>query len=54
MFISSWYFSMLGSFVPLNQMHFIIDKFIRRQFIGIIEIIVTLIIYLRPFILSQD
>jgi hypothetical protein len=34
-FVKSWYFSMLGSFVPLKSMPYIIDKFIRKGFRGV-------------------
>jgi hypothetical protein len=34
-FITGWYFSLLGSFVPLGSMHLIIDKFLRSQFTGL-------------------
>ena len=44
MFSSSWYFSLCGSFVPLNSMHLFIDKFIRKGFAGINELILTLLI----------
>ena len=35
MFISSWYFSLCGSFVPLDSMHIFIDKFIKKGYAGI-------------------
>jgi hypothetical protein len=48
----SWYFSMLGSFLPLEVMHLVVDKFIRRQFAGLNEVILTLLIYLRSELLQ--
>lgn len=51
-FIISWYFSLLGTFVPLASMHLIIDKFLRSQFTGLNEIILTLLIYLKSTLLG--
>ena len=51
-FITSWYFSLLGSFVPLSSMHLIIDKFLSSQFTGLNEIIITMLIYLKGTLLS--
>ena len=44
MFASSWYFSLCGSFVPLDNMHHFIDKFIKKGFAGINELIITLLL----------
>jgi len=43
---------MLGSFLPLEAMHLVVDKFIRRQFTGLNEVILTLLIYLRQELLQ--
>jgi hypothetical protein len=51
-FITSWYFSLLGSFVPLASMHLVVDKFLRSQFTGLNEIIITLLIYLKGTLLA--
>jgi hypothetical protein len=37
----------MASFVPLESMHFIVDKFIRKGFKGINEVLITLLIYLK-------
>jgi hypothetical protein len=51
-FITSWYFSMFGNFVPLESMHLVLDKFMRSQFTGLNEIILALLIYLKPALLA--
>ena len=44
MFISSWYFSLCGSFVPLDSMHIFIDKFVKKGYAGINELIIALLL----------
>lgn len=44
MFASSWYFSLCGSFVPLDAMHHFLDKFIKGGFAGINELLLTLML----------
>lgn len=51
-FITSWYFSLLGTFVPLGSMHLVIDKFLRKQFTGLNEIILAFLIYLKSTLLG--
>jgi len=51
-FVRSWYFSMLGSFIPLEQMALIIDKFLRKGLKGVNEVILTLLILLKEELLS--
>jgi len=47
MFAQTWYFTMLGSFVPQPAMPYVIDKYITKGFIGLNQIILTLLIYLK-------
>ena len=35
-------------------MHLVLDKFIRKQFTGITQLIITLLIFLKSEIMSQD
>ena len=48
----SWYFSMLGSFIPLRSMPFVIDKFMAKGFKGINEVILIMLIYLKRELLA--
>lgn len=43
---------MFGNFIPIESMHLVIDKFIRKQFTGLNEIIITLLIYLKDRLLG--
>ena len=52
MFVSSWYFSLCASFVPLESMHLLIDKFITRGFSGINEVIIALFLKLKGKIMA--
>ena len=38
---------MLGSFIPLNEMAHIIDKYFRKGLKGINEVVVTLLLFLK-------
>jgi hypothetical protein len=38
---------MLGNFMPLHAMHLVLDKFIRRQFAGLNEVILAMLIYMK-------
>ena len=48
----SWYFSMLGSFIPLRSMPLVIDKFMAKGFKGINEVILIILIYLKRELLA--
>jgi hypothetical protein len=52
LFASSWYFSLCGSFVPLESMHFIIDKFMKKGFSGINEVLVTLLLHKKETLME--
>lgn len=52
LFITSWYFSLLGNFVPLESMHLVLDKFLRRQFAGLNELVITLLLRLKDSLMS--
>lgn len=52
MFASSWYFSLCGSFVPLDAMHHFIDKFLKKGFTGVNELLITLLLKLGDRIMS--
>jgi hypothetical protein len=54
MFLTSWYISMMGTFVPLTEMHLIIDTFLRKGFVGLNQIVLTLLIYLRAEMLARS
>ena len=43
---------MFGNFIPIESMHLVIDKFIRKQFTGLNEIIIALLIYLKNSLLN--
>ena len=45
LFVSSWYFSLCGSFVPLDAMHIFIDKFLQKGFAGINELLIALLLH---------
>jgi hypothetical protein len=44
---------MLGTFVPLECMHLVINKFIDRQFAGLMEIIVTYFIFIKDILMEK-
>ena len=52
LFITGWYFSLLGAFVPLESMHLVIDRFLKQQFEGINQVILTMLIYLKAHLLG--
>lgn len=54
MFILGWYLSMLGTFVPLEAMHFVINKFIEKQFGGLMKVIVTYFIYIKEILMEKN
>jgi hypothetical protein len=53
LFASSWYFSLCGSFVPLDAMHHFVDKFMRRGFAGINEMLIALLLKMRDRLMSS-
>ena len=53
-FLSSWYFSLMGAFIPLEYMHIVIDKFFRKSWVGINEIIITILLYKKSDLMNQD
>lgn len=52
LFATSWYFSLLGSFVPLAGLHLVVDKFLRRQWAGLNEVLLTLLLLMREELLQ--
>ena len=53
-FLSSWYFSLMGAFIHLEYMHIVIDKFFRKSWVGINEIIITILLYKKSDLMNQD
>lgn len=45
---------MLGNMIPLHCMHLVINHFIEKSWNGLLNIILTLFIYLKPQLLSLD
>ena len=45
---------MMASFVPLESMHFIIDKFLRKGFKGINEVLVTFLSHLKEELMALN
>lgn len=46
-----WVVSMLGSIVPLENMHLVITMFMKQGWSGLIKVILTFLIYLQDKIL---
>ena len=46
--------AMLGNMIPLHCMHLVINHFIEKSWNGLLNIILTLFIYLKPQLLSLD
>jgi hypothetical protein len=44
-FLLSWYFSLMGTFIPLEYMHIVFDKFFRKGWSGINEVIISILLY---------
>ncbi len=44
---------MLGTFVPLEAMHFVINRFIDKQFEGLVKIIVTYFIFIKDILMEK-
>lgn len=47
-----WILPMLGNIVPLPQMHMVVNAFVERNWEGMLKIIISLLLYLRPLILQ--
>lgn len=54
MFAQSWYFSLCGSFVPLEAMHFLVDKFLRKGFAGVNELLVALLLHNKENLMEEE
>jgi hypothetical protein len=55
MFVVGWLLAMLGNMVPLACMHLVINHFIEKGWQGLLNIILTMFIYLKPDLMElQD
>jgi hypothetical protein len=54
LFASTWYFSLCGSFVPLDAMHIFIDKFLKKGFSGVNELLLAMLIRKKEILMNQQ
>lgn len=52
MFMLGWILPMMGNIIPIDHMHMVMNSFLERRWEGLLRIILTLLLYLRPTLMG--